>query len=52
LSTDESFEYGKVIMALYLPPHSPDWSSALEAFNPQQAAHTRQIIKMAGNADV
>ena len=39
-------------MALILKPHSPEWFAALEAFNPQQAAQTRQIIKMANSQEV
>jgi hypothetical protein len=36
----------------YHIPHSPLWFKALEAINPQQAAHTRQIIGLAGSSDV
>ena len=39
-------------MALYPEPHSPEWFSALDAFDPAQAAHTRQILKSAGRKDV
>jgi hypothetical protein len=35
-----------------LKPHSPEWFSALDASNPTQAAHTRQILKAAGRTDV
>ena len=39
-------------MALYLEPHSPEWFSALNAFNRQPADHTQQILKLAGRTDV
>jgi hypothetical protein len=39
-------------MPLYPEPHSGEWLAALEAFDPAQAAHTRQIIKSAGRKDV
>jgi len=39
-------------MALYPEPHSKDCFNALDAFDPQQAAHTRQILKSAGRPDV
>lgn len=39
-------------MALYLEPHSTEWFSTLDAFQPTQAAHTRQILKAAGRKDV
>jgi hypothetical protein len=39
-------------MALYLEPHSPEWLTALRAFNRQQAEHTNQILKLAGRTDV
>jgi hypothetical protein len=39
-------------MALYFTPHSDDWFNALDAFNAMQAAHTRQILKLAGSDDV
>jgi hypothetical protein len=39
-------------MPLYPKPHSPDWFRALEAFNPAQAAATKQIIALAGRDDV
>jgi hypothetical protein len=35
-----------------LLPHSPEWFSALERYNPVQAAHARSIIKEAGSQDV
>jgi hypothetical protein len=38
-------------MPLSPEPHTPEWLTALEAFDPRQAAHTRQIIAMA-RADV
>jgi hypothetical protein len=39
-------------MAIFLKPHTPEWFTALEAFNPQQAAHTRQIVRLAKSNDV
>lgn len=39
-------------MPIYPEPHSPEWFKALDAFDPQQAAHTRQILRLAGRADV
>ena len=39
-------------MPLYPRPHSPEWFRALDASNPTQAAHTRQIIASAGRDDV
>jgi hypothetical protein len=36
----------------HLTPHSPEWFAALEAVNPDQAAFTRQIVGLAGKADV
>lgn len=39
-------------MAHYCTPHSEEWFKALEAFNPAQAAMTRQIISMAGSSEV
>lgn len=35
-----------------LVPHSAEWFAALEKWNPQQAAHTREIVTLAGNAEV
>lgn len=35
-----------------LTPHSKEWFAALARVNPQEAAHTRQIIKSAGSSDV
>ena len=35
-----------------LEPRSPEWFAALLTFAPLQAAHTRQIIKLAGRSDV
>jgi len=29
--------------ATFIPPHSPEWFRALDAFQPAQAAHTRQF---------
>jgi hypothetical protein len=43
---------GDLIVPLFPKPHSPEWFAALEAFNPQQAAHTQQIVKLAGSSDV
>jgi hypothetical protein len=37
---------------LFPRPHSPERFAALEASNPQQAAHTQQIVKLAGSSDV
>jgi hypothetical protein len=39
-------------MALYPKPHSAEWFTALQGFNPQQAAATRQVLKSAGREDV
>lgn len=39
-------------MALNPEPHTAEWFAALEALNPRQAAHTRQIIESAGRKDV
>jgi hypothetical protein len=36
----------------YLTPHSKEWFAALAKVNPQEAAHTKQIIKSAGRSDV
>ena len=36
-------------MAVYPKPDSDEWFAALRKFNPQQAAQTEQIIKLAGN---
>jgi hypothetical protein len=36
----------------YLTPHSKEWFAALAKVNPQEAAHTKQIIKSAGTAEV
>jgi len=33
-------------------PHSKEWFVALAKMNPQEAAHTKQIIKSAGSAEV
>jgi hypothetical protein len=38
--------------AANLEPHSRAWFDALSSFNARQAAHTRQIVQMAGNIDV
>jgi hypothetical protein len=35
-----------------LVPHSQEWFSALEAFNPAQAAMTRAVVAAAGRTDV
>ena len=37
---------------MHLKPHTKEWFSALEKTNPGQAAHTRQIISLAGREDV
>jgi hypothetical protein len=39
-------------MAKYPIPHTEEWFAALERFNPHQAAMTRQILELAGRADV
>ena len=39
-------------MPPHLTPHTPEWFSALEACNPAQAAITKQIVALAGRADV
>lgn len=39
-------------MALFPTPHTDEWFQALEDFNPQQAAVTREIVKLAGRLDV
>ena len=39
-------------MALCPKPHSPEWFTALELFNPMQATITRQIISLSGREDV
>lgn len=36
----------------YLTPHSKEWFAALAKFNPQEAAHTKQILKSASTLDV
>lgn len=36
-------------MAIYHTPHTSDWFNDLAAFNPIQAAQTRQIVAMAGS---
>lgn len=33
-------------------PHSAEWFAALQSRNPAQAAHTRQIVELAGSAQV
>jgi len=35
-----------------LTPHSKEWLAALAKVNPQEAAHTKQIIKSAGTLEV
>jgi hypothetical protein len=35
-----------------LTPHSKEWFAALAKVNPQEAAHTKQIVKSAGTPDV
>jgi hypothetical protein len=35
-----------------LRPHSKEWFAALGKVNPQEATHTRQIIKSAGSDEV
>jgi hypothetical protein len=39
-------------MTSHPSPHSPEWFQALERFDAGQAAHTRQIIALAGGRDV
>ncbi len=36
----------------YPKPHSQEWFTALEAFNPAQASHTLTIVEAAGREDV
>ena len=36
-------------MQYILKPHSPEWFDALQASDPAKAAHTRQIIELAGS---
>jgi hypothetical protein len=36
----------------YLTPHSKEWFAALAKVNPQEAAHTKQLIKSAGSPDI
>jgi hypothetical protein len=35
-----------------LTPHSKEWFAALAKVNPQEAAHTKQIIKSTGSSEV
>lgn len=35
-----------------LRPHTSEWFAALEVWDPYQASHTREIIRMAGSRDV
>lgn len=35
--------------AVLLTPHTPEWFASLQAWNPQQAAHTRSILQLAGS---
>ncbi len=35
-----------------LTPHSKEWFAALAKINPQEAAHTKQIIRSAGHDEV
>ncbi len=39
-------------MPHYHKPHTDGWFAALQKANPQQAAHTLQIIKLAGSKEV
>jgi hypothetical protein len=39
-------------MPVFPEPHTAEWFKALEAFDPQQAAHTRKILRLAGRTDV
>ena len=39
-------------MPSYPEPHTPEWFAALEKQDARQAAHTRQIVTMAGRPDV
>ena len=36
----------------HLTPHTKEWFAALAKSNPQEAAHTKQIIKSAGTPEV
>jgi hypothetical protein len=36
----------------YVIPHTSEWFKALEALNPAQAAMTKQLIDLAGKAEV
>ena len=35
-----------------LTPHSKEWFAAIAKVNPQEAAHTKQVIKAAGTPEV
>ncbi len=39
-------------MAKYFTPHSNEWFVALAKINPQQVALTKQVIELAGTAEV
>jgi hypothetical protein len=36
----------------YLIPHSKEWFAALAKYSPQEAVHTKQVIKSAGTPEV
>lgn len=38
-------------MSLLLTPHTAEWFAALDAFDPAQAAVTRQVLKLAGSME-
>lgn len=38
--------------AVILMPHAPEWFAALDAWNPQQAAHTRSILRQSESHSV
>jgi len=35
----------------YLKPNTPEWFAAMQSASPQQAAHTKQIVSLAGNVE-
>ena len=38
-------------MTEYFKPHSSEWFVALAKINPQQAAHTKQMVELAGTPE-
>ena len=42
----------KVYMPVYLKPNSETWLVALAKTNPEQAAHSKQIIELAGSTEI